>query len=157
MGKLLFGTLELEVESKGPPEIQEQERGLPLIHGERPELWFPFQMPNRLWRLAWVSADTMKRANNGADVYAVSYMEEGVILFDRVLKKPKNRALLNVVFLHEINHVGFHRVGESWAPYFGRTAAAASIREESVCTAHSDALANPLFAAGILRLPRWRK
>lgn len=157
MGKgLLLGTLEFQARSE-PAEIEPTSRGLPLVHGEKPEPWFTFAMPNKDWHFCWVSESVVMKANNGDMTYAVTFPSEGIVILDRALQAPKMLRLRRIFTFHEITHIGLYKEGDPFCRGLARTEAAANSREEYVCSTLSDVLATPLAAAGIFRLPALRR
>ena len=124
----------------------------------KPEHWFQLTTSDRVWRFAWVDADTLTALNDGQGCYALTLTDMGIVLVDAALKAPKLRKELNTVVLHELGHIAFADLGAGTASrVFGRSEKASASKEEEVCTHHSVRLANPMALAGLFRLPRWKR
>lgn len=157
--KLLLGTMELEIESGSKePAINDAKAGRLALAKEKPEPWFELPGPPKTWQFAFVSAELLTYLNDDEECYALTLPSLGLVLFESGLKLRKNRGQLEVVFGHELVHVGLNTDGGSHTlkqALGAKTDKTANDREEAICGLWSNNAAPSLFRCGVLRLPRF--
>ena len=118
--------------------------------------WFEMSVCDHPIRFGFVDEAVLTSANDGVAVYALTWAELGIVVFDRSLKK--NRTQLEVVLLHELLHVGLGAAyGSSTvvSKLFGaRTDSQHHDREEGLASYYSDKMARPMVLAKLFRLPK---
>lgn len=125
------------------------------FYGEKPTAWFRLDMLNeQAWDFGFVSSETLERLNApDGGCWGITLPGHHAVLLSRDLAWKENRAKLEEVVLHELNHIAWNRPGTAARVFGGGSPKTTSDREEAAAEIHSVALARPLCAAGILRFP----